>query len=283
MVKTPLRYPGGKSRAVKHILPLIPPDVTELCSPFLGGGSVELAFNQERGGTVYGYDIFEPLVWFWECLLQSPKELAVAADQLRTVHKDFVVTKRDKKDGKVVAAINRGLLQTKFTQIREELKKAKCGSVENAAKFYAINRSTFSGATFSGGWSREAAHARFTDSSIERVRKFKVENFNVGCESFHTSITKHPNSFLYCDPPYLLGKGKNNLYGIAGSTHKGFPHMDLYDILSERTGWILSYNNRQEVRDLYSNYEIVEAEWAYGMKNVKKKQMGASSEILIMG
>ena len=125
MVKTLLRYPGGKSRAVKHILPLIPPDVTELCSPFLGGGSVELAFNQERGGTVYGYDLFEPLVWFWECLLQSPKELATAADQLRIAHKDFVVTKKDKKDGKVVATIKRGLSRTKFAQIREELKAAK--------------------------------------------------------------------------------------------------------------------------------------------------------------
>ena len=67
MPKTPLRYPGGKSRAVKHILPLIPEDITELCSPFLGGGSVELAVA-ERGTTVYAYDIFEPIVWLWNAL-----------------------------------------------------------------------------------------------------------------------------------------------------------------------------------------------------------------------
>ncbi len=71
MPKTPLRYPGGKSRAVKHILPLIPEDCEELCSPFLGGGSVELAVAA-RGTPVHAYDVFEPLVWFWNALLSDP-------------------------------------------------------------------------------------------------------------------------------------------------------------------------------------------------------------------
>ena len=69
-MKTPLRYPGGKSRAIKHILPHIPPDCGELCSPFLGGGSIELAVA-ERGTKVHAYDIFKPLVWFWESLLNK--------------------------------------------------------------------------------------------------------------------------------------------------------------------------------------------------------------------
>jgi len=302
MAKTPLRYPGGKSRAVKHILPLVPSDVTELCSPFLGGGSVELAFNQERGGTVYGYDLFEPLVWFWEALLESPEKLADAADAMRKKHVDF-----EKK---------RGLLREDCARIREELKAATNSSIENAAKFYAINRSTFSGATFSGGWSNLAAYSRFTDSSIKRVREFKVKNFHVACESFQTSILKHPDAFLYCDPPYLLGADKDRLYGVTGGMHQGFPHKELYDILSQREGWVLSYNDCEGVRKLYSNYEIREAAWAYGMKNVDpqlsadrrlleelipalkadaskvlvqqlvdglKKKMGSSSELLIIG
>ncbi len=70
MPKTPLRYPGGKSRAVKHILPLIPEDCEELCSPFLGGGSVELAVAG-RGTPVHAYDVFEPLVVL-ECPISRP-------------------------------------------------------------------------------------------------------------------------------------------------------------------------------------------------------------------
>ena len=258
-MKTPLRYPGGKSRAIEHILPLIPEDITELCSPFLGGGSVELAVA-ERGTTVYAYDIFEPLVWLWNALLSDPEQLATCADSYRVHHPDFF-TKKDRKP-------IRGLLKEDFLRFREELHQADKFSFENAAKVYAINRSSFSGATFSGGWSNQAACRRFTDSSIERVRKFREPNITVNCEDFKTSINKHPDAFLYCDPPYLLGADKDKLYGDKGNTHSGFDHKALYDILSQRSGWVLSYNNCQEIRDLYDNYEIREAEWAMSMSNV---------------
>ena len=43
-LKTPLRYPGGKSRATKKIGPYIPDlrEYDEFREPFLGGGSVSL-------------------------------------------------------------------------------------------------------------------------------------------------------------------------------------------------------------------------------------------------
>ena len=34
---------------------------------------------------------------------------------------------------------------------------------------------------------------------------------------------------------------------------------------------------------MYKDYEIFDAHWAYGMKNVSTKTMGSSSEILIIG
>ena len=65
--KSPLRYPGGKSRAVKQVLALLPRGLDLLCSPFLGGASIELACAG-RGIAVRGYDSFQPLVAFWQCL-----------------------------------------------------------------------------------------------------------------------------------------------------------------------------------------------------------------------
>ncbi|MDY5615608.1 MAG: DNA adenine methylase, partial [Helicobacter sp.] len=41
--KSPLRYGGGKSLAVGLILEQIPSDTKRLISPFIGGGSVEVA------------------------------------------------------------------------------------------------------------------------------------------------------------------------------------------------------------------------------------------------
>ncbi len=74
-MKSPLRYPGGKTRAVKHILPLFPEDMEELCSPFVGGASIELALAN-KGVNVYAYDIFDPLVCFWQKLSQNSDFLA---------------------------------------------------------------------------------------------------------------------------------------------------------------------------------------------------------------
>ena len=42
-LKTPLRYPGGKSRAVQKLFQFLPKDITEFREPFLGGGSFAIA------------------------------------------------------------------------------------------------------------------------------------------------------------------------------------------------------------------------------------------------
>ena len=338
-MKTPLRYPGGKSRAIKHILPLIPEDITELCSPFLGGGSVELAVA-ERGTTVYNYDLFQPVVWFWQALLKDPVRLAETAESYRVGAKEYTsiveagaewatalkkcanaktpcraVTKRAKdkycSNHQKLIDIDKGRIlgisKEDFHDIKKRVNNRTHVATEDelfiaAAEYYLVNRTSFSGSTTSGGWSWKASWARLTPSTLENLRKFKVENFHVEQGDFKDSISKHPDTFLYCDPPYMLGKeyipahddkdgnhvagywlNRETLYGTDGDLHEGFDHQGLHEILTQRSGWVLSYNDCEEIRDLYSSYEIREAEWAYGMKNIGGKKMGKSSEILIIG
>ena len=268
---------------MKTLIEFVPEDCGELCSPFLGGGSLELALA-EKDVRVHGYDLFRPLVWFWRALLSQSGRLAKDCDKYRTGPRQYIY-----KDEPVVA---RGLTSEDFQRIREELRQS-VGSqrnycYDNAAKFYAINRSSFSGATFSGGWSERASYARFTESSIDRIRNFKESNLTVEQLDFKQSIVRHPDAFLYLDPPYMLGSDKDKLYGDKGSTHFGFDHKGLYDIITQRSRWMLSYNDCEEIRELYKDYQIIEAEWAMGMKNVKskknkdKKPQGKSSEIIIL-
>jgi len=241
-----LRYPGGKTRAVNLITKLIPLGTKELCSPFLGGGSIELACTG-RGIFVYGYDIFTPLVEFWECLLDDPQKLA------KEVEKYFPLSRERFYE---------------LQKIQTEFKK----KIERAAVFYVLNRSSFSGSTLSGGMSPN--HPRFTISSIQRLRNFYNPNIKVEKKDFRESISLHPEKLLYLDPPYII---KNSLYGRNGDAHKGFDHLKLYEILSERDNWILSYNNCTEILKLYKNYKILFPVWKYGMSNDKK-----SNEVLIL-
>jgi len=265
-MKTPLRYPGGKSRAVKYILPHIPEDVERVCSPFFGGGSVELALAS-RGTQVFGYDKMKQLVWFWMGLCEGNEKLADAVAGLREQYKI--------RSGETVV----GCSKESFHKYRQDLMTTSfMFSYERAAKYYAINRSSFSGATFSGGWSERASYARFTESSVQRLRDFKRKNFRVDYADFEDSILWHPKAFLYLDPPYMLEGSQNSLYGVDGNLHDSFDHEKLHSLLTIRSGWLMSYNDCPQIREMYDGYEIIEAAWAYGMN--KSKQ---SSEILIKG
>ena len=77
----PLRYAGGKSLGVGHIIEHIPDGLDKLMSPFMGGGSVEIACAKELGIQVRSYDIFDILVNYWQVQLASSHDLA---DELRT-------------------------------------------------------------------------------------------------------------------------------------------------------------------------------------------------------
>ncbi|WP_406833349.1 DNA adenine methylase [Wolbachia endosymbiont (group A) of Tiphia femorata] len=51
LVKSPLRYPGGKSRAISQIInKYIPKGLSTLCSPFIGGGA---SISQQRNKSLW--------------------------------------------------------------------------------------------------------------------------------------------------------------------------------------------------------------------------------------
>ena len=245
--KSPLRYPGGKTRGVQKIIELIPSSIDRLCSPFFGGGSLELACAA-RGIRVFGYDAFEPLVNFWNELLNNAPQLA---DEVTRSY--FPLTR------------------TKFYALQKRFPCLKNG-LQRAAAFYALNRSSFSGTTLSGGMSPN--HPRFTESGIKRLAEFKAGSLTIKHADFRDSIKKHQNDFLYLDPPYING-GK--LYGERGDMHDNFDHAALAKIIKRRKGWLLSYNDCAAVRELYNGCQIFTPAWAYGMGNQKK-----SREILVL-
>ncbi len=243
--KSLLRYPGGKTRGVDFITRFFPKNLDILLSPFIGGGSIELHVAA-RGTTVFGYDIFSPLVEFWQCLIKQPNDLA------REVEKYFPLPKE------------------KFYELQQIQTKFKT-KLQRAAVYYVLNRSSFSGATLSGGMSPD--HPRFTFSSIERLRYFSNPNIKIEIASFQQSLKNHPYTFAYLDPPYLI---KSSLYGKKGDAHKDFDHEALAYLLKKREHWILSYNDCDEIRELYSGFHILTPNWKYGMSSDK-----TSKEVLI--
>jgi DNA adenine methylase len=307
---TPLRYPGGKSRAVKVILPLIPEDCGELCSPFLGGGSIEIA-AAERGMTVHGYDLFAPLVWFWEEILTRPDKVSrrartysenvanytpleywverwnhfaatapVCKKNCRVHNKESTTWCNDHaKLEQLIQGNLIGISEDTFRKCQTHLKsimntKGKA-TIDKAAQLFVVNKSGRSGATLSGGYSWRASWDRYNELQLQKLSEFELANFNVGCADFDISIRNHPASFLYLDPPYYLEEKKNKLYGTNGSLHEGFDHVRLYQTLkSVDNPFIMSYNQSSFIRTLYEEIGAtcinLEDAWAYGMNTSKK-------------
>jgi DNA adenine methylase len=250
-MSSPLRYPGGKTRACKLLWVFLQaecPDIKELASPFFGGGSFEL-FCSEKGIKVYGNELFEPLANFWKQLKENPIEVAQAVELFRPLSK------------------------AEFYNLRSQIQIEK-DPILRAAYYFAINRCSFSGSTFCGGYSEQAAEGRFTASSIERLRMTNLTNVEISQKCGIQFIREHPDTFLFLDPPYHIS---NYLYGRDGDLHIDFDHVALVNVLRSRKKWMLCYNDCPYIRELYKGCRIIPVNWAYGMNSTKK-----SNEILIV-
>jgi DNA adenine methylase len=205
-----------------------------------------------NGYTVVANDLFTPLVVFWQQLKADPEKLALAVKSL------MPVSKQD------------------FHNYRSSIQEQK-DHMTIAAYYFVLNRTSFSGATLSGGFSQEAANKRLTLSCIDRLKRCQMENVSIdnvdGCEFLATHPPRH-DTVIYADPPYYI---KSCLYGKGGDLHAEFSHEALARHLLARHDWILSYNDCEFIRQLYKGCRILPASWSYGMNATK-----ASSEIIIL-
>ena len=79
-LKTPLRYPGGKSRACTKLDQFLPDlrEYDEYREPFLGGGSVAIHITKKYPHLkVWVNDLYEPLVNFWQLLNTTETEVVI--------------------------------------------------------------------------------------------------------------------------------------------------------------------------------------------------------------
>jgi DNA adenine methylase len=259
--KSPLRYPGGKTRACKYLDNILTEyfnvkTINTIISPFFGGGSFEFYLQNKYKMSILANDKFTPLVTFWKCCKENKKKLCCELNKFDSVTKEMFNNYRD-------------CIMTETNMVKQAL------------YYFIINRCSFSGATMSSGFSQESSEKRFTKSSIKRLENLNLDNFDISNYDFVQYINDCKtigdiNTIMFLDPPYYLEK-KSKLYGNCGDLHETFDHKQLYTLLTTKKKWIMTYNNCKYIRDLYSKYIIVDIEWKYGMNKTKK-----SSEIVII-
>ncbi|MBD2663820.1 DNA adenine methylase [Richelia sinica FACHB-800] len=264
LIKSPLRYPGGKSRVVKFILPHIPLDTLEFREPFIGGGSVFLGAKTFLADSIRKYwinDIYFDLYAFWQ----------YAKDDIENLVSKIRHLKASFPDGRELY---------NFFKNPENL----YSDFDRAVRFFIMNRITFSGIMDSGGYSQEAYEKRFTLSSISRLENLSqhLSDVEITCGDYEKLLrAEGDNVFIFLDPPYYQPT-KSKLYGVKGNLHTSFDHHRFAENLKQcHHKWLLTYDDCAEIRDLFDFAQIKEFEVQYGMNNYKQKKAEKGKELLI--
>lgn len=261
MIKSPLRYPGGKSRSVDLISSIIP-TFDEFREPFLGGGSIFIYTKQRFPNKKYWInDLYFELFKFWE---MSQKDVDALIDKVYEWRNQFPIGKE----------LHKFLNENLHT----------FNDLERGAAFFIYNRITFSGTSLSGGFSESAFTGRFTNSSIQRLNQFaKVINGSKITNFDYEELVKREgeNVFIFLDPPYYSAT-KSALYGKNGNMHKLFDHVQFAKNMKNcKHKWLITYDDCEYIRKLFSFANIIPWELMYGMRNVKSGSDQIGKELFI--
>lgn len=221
-----LRWPGGKSRMLKQILPMIPAH-TCYCEPFFGGGAVLMA--KERSSTEVINDINGSLVALYRnlqfhlpALLQEIEWLFSSRDNLH----DFIA-------------------QPGVTEL------------QRAARFLLVNRTSFGGNMHSFGVSKSKGGGvgfdrgqvgRLLGAAHERLNGVVVENIPYErCLANYDS----PETFFFIDPPYL--NHKTDAYAAFGEKEMRQFRREVGRLKGH---WIVTVDDSGLNRDLFADCNV---------------------------
>ena len=252
-LKTPLRYPGGKSRACSKMDPYFPDlrNYKEYREPFLGGGSVAIHIAKKYPHLdMWVNDLYKPLYNFWCVLRDDSQELSERLKEYKSLHP----TPEKAKD--------------LFDCMKKLLRHPDAIDLYRAVAFYVINKCSFSGLTESSSFSPQASVSNFSMRGIEKLVEYSkiIKDWKITNVCYQELLTDDKSCFTYLDPPYEIG---SHLYGRKGDMHKSFDHDGFATICDRFVGsQLISYNSSQLIRERFKGWEVGEFDLTYTMRSV---------------
>jgi DNA adenine methylase len=271
VITSPLRYPGGKSKAIGLILASLPElKEKKIVSPFFGGGSFELCMSKNLGYQVIGYDIFGMLVNFWNILLNRKDEFIKELKKFEITKDEFTYNRHvllnywEKIKPKDLTYVTK-----KHIELEEKDKTLLDNNPLMQAVYYYYNMALSYGPMFLG-W---PSSVEINKDKFQRKLKSMEENdfgdIKVECSDFEDVIKNHPNDFLFLDPPYYLEGDSKMFKGIYPNTnfaihHNNFDHEKMSKLLkTHKGGFFITYNNCEKIREWYRDYIQEFPSWQY--------------------
>tara|TARA_R100000773_G_C4218608_1_gene117072 strand:- start:904 stop:1770 length:867 start_codon:yes stop_codon:yes gene_type:complete len=243
---TPLRYPGGKSRAIKFLSKHLP-KIERYREPFLGGGSMALYVTQTYPNTdIWVNDLYYPLYAFWMTLRDHGQQLC---DDLRELKTEL----GESDDAHRIA----------FDNAKDKLNN---DIYESGFNFYVANKCSFSGLTANSSFSKQASRQNFTFRGIDKlpalgelIRGWRITNHS------YEEMLYGKDDFVFLDPPYAI---KDNLYGNKGDMHKSFDHeWFAAQACASEQKCMITYNSDLYIKERFPNWYQKDWDLTYTMRS----------------
>jgi DNA adenine methylase len=255
LVKTNLRWPGGKSKMTRILEKFMPEKIDNYFELFTGGASVLLfiiqKFNPEK---TLANDINTNLINYYKTVQKNPQQLI-----------DSLLKIKDAYDSE---------------EFRSAFKKL---DINNTVDFFVANKTSFSGLNYN--YSKLAYERNFTHATIRKINQLSpiLKNVEFINEDFRNFNRELENYFIYMDPPYF-SNSKKGLYGKKGSLHKEFDHKRLRDFVNkyaQKNKIMISYDDCPEVREFYKGYRFYHFDFTYSMTNTGGNNCKIGKETVI--
>lgn len=265
-----LRWAGGKTRLLRHLLPHFPERFESFYEPFLGGGAVFLAVGHRAANRHTLADLNEELINAW--LMVRDRSLELLAAMVRY-------------EGNTTEAA--------YYEVRDG--EAPTDPIGRAARFVYLNQTAWNGlwrvnrrGRFNVPWGARAF--RGYDEASLLAMSAALRGVAIEYADFR-EVLKRPQAgdFVYLDPPYLPVSDTSK---FSGYTEKRFRAADLAELAmlceamtASGIMWVMSNRDTELVRELFAHAKIIRmtTRRSVAAQNRRDIQPANSPEAIVVG
>ena len=235
IVKPCFAYPGGKTRLLKRILPLIP-EHSRYIEPFAGGLAV---------------------------LLAKPR---AKVEGINDLDSDIINFYRYVRFHKAALLLELGHQFSSRAEFNALLKNPGYTDLQRACRWYLLKVCSFGGMSGNFGRSLDGftgfdnnRHSKLIAAVSDRLSRVVIE-----CQDWQKVVDFYdkPGSFLFLDPPYV-NSGKT-----AYAPFSEFEMQRVRDRLDQaKSMWILTCDDSEQCREIFAGLPFQEATVKYSTEN----------------
>ena len=282
MLKSPLKWIGGKSKLFDSISQHYPCEINNYHELFVGGGSALIGLldmvkrsKTKINGKIYAYDSNEVLIAYYKYLQRDYNALFMRVWRLKN---NLMYQKRkeekvlENKKEKDLTEEEKEILKKMgerrsefYYKLRTIYNNKNLGE-EKIAMFVFLNKTGFRGLfrlNKSGGYN--VPYGNYDNTQIVDKEHLKnvselIKDVEFICCDFEKVKNIKEDDFVYMDPPYV----PENKGGFVSYSKIGFvkeKHEALFKLCNDmKCKWVLSNSNVEIVREALKKFNIQEIE-----------------------